>query len=112
MDKPDLKSYWSTNPLLETQIFGRSMSRNRFEALLAAFHLNDNTTNLPRDDPAHDKLFKIRPLVTHLQKRFQDAYSPKQNLSIDESMMPFHGRVSFKQFIPSKPIRYGIKMYM
>ncbi|KAL8582146.1 hypothetical protein ACOMHN_004065 [Nucella lapillus] len=111
VDKPDIKSYWSTNPYLKTPIFGKSMSRNRFEAILMAFHLNDNTQNLPRDDPGY-KLFKIQPLLSKLQDRFAAVYHPRQNLSIDESMMPWRGRVGFRQFIPSKPVRYGIKMYL
>ena len=27
-------------------------------------------------------------------------------------MVPWRGRVSFRIFIPSKPIRYGMKLYM
>lgn len=38
-------------------------------------------------------------------------YYPEEEIAVDESMMPWQGRVSFKQFIPSKPIRYGIKLY-
>lgn len=112
VDKPDIKSYWSTNPLLDTPIFRNSMSRNRFESILMVFHLVDNTANLPREDPDHDKLYKIRPPLSHLQSRFTEVYRPQQNLSIDESMMPWRGRVAFRQFIPSKPIRYGIKLYL
>ena len=87
--KPDVKSYWSTNPLIETPFFGKTMARNRFEAILMAFHLNDNNNNLPKDHPNYDKLFKVRPLITRLQEKFASTYVPKQNLAIDESMMPW-----------------------
>lgn len=30
---------------------------------------------------------------------------------IDESMVPFRGRLSFKQYIPNKTHRYGVKLY-
>ena len=33
-----------------------------------------------------------------------------QNPSIDESMVPYYGRQSAKQFICGKPIRFGYKM--
>lgn len=112
VQKPEIKSYWSTNPILATPFFNDSMSRNRFESILMAFHLNDNSKNLPRQHPDHDKIFKIRPLFDTLQERFGQVVEPHQQLAVDESMMPWRGRVEFRMFIPSKPIRYGLKMYM
>ena len=35
-----------------------------------------------------------------------------ENLSIDESMVPYFGRHSCKQFIRGKPIRFGYKIWM
>lgn len=32
-------------------------------------------------------------------------------MTIDEQLLPFRGRCSFKQYIPSKPARYGIKTF-
>lgn len=37
---------------------------------------------------------------------------PHQNLCIDESIIVFKGRLIFKQFIPSKRHRFGIKMFV
>lgn len=112
IEKPDIRSYWSVNPMLSTPFFGKCMSRNRFDSILTAFHVNDNTQNLPRNSENYDKVFKIRPLLTHMEGKFGSVYFPKQNISIDESMMPWRGRVEFRQFIPSKPIRYGLKLYL
>ena len=41
-----------------------------------------------------------------------NAYSPGKNLSMDESLVLFKGRLSFKQYISSKRARFGIKLYM
>lgn len=38
-------------------------------------------------------------------------YQPYQNITIDEQLFPFRGRCSFKQYIPSKPAKYGIKVF-
>ena len=46
-----------------------------------------------------------------LSEKFASAYYPDQNLSLDESMIPWRGRVSFRMYIPSKPTKYGIKIY-
>ena len=40
-----------------------------------------------------------------------DRYSPRKSLSIDESLVLFKGRLSFKQYISSKRARFGIKLY-
>ncbi|GFO48271.1 PiggyBac transposable element-derived protein 4-like [Plakobranchus ocellatus] len=62
-----------------------------------------------KGSPQYDTLFKIRPLYDHLNTRFPQVYYPEQQIAVDESMlMPFHGRVEFRQYLPSKPIKYGL----
>ena len=39
------------------------------------------------------------------------VYSPGKNLSMDESIVLFKGRLSFKQYIKTKRARFGIKLY-
>lgn len=46
------------------------------------------------------------------RKFFNDTFHPFQDLCIDESLMLYKGRLSFKQYIPSKRNRFGIKSYM
>jgi hypothetical protein len=33
-------------------------------------------------------------------------------VTIDEQMIPFRGRVSFRQYLPSKPDKYGMKLFL
>jgi len=42
---------------------------------------------LPRSSESVDKLFKIRPLIDHLNNIYKMLYNPSQNLSVDESML-------------------------
>ena len=44
-------------------------------------------------------------------ENFSAFFKPGQEMSVDEGMIAFKGRLSFRQYIPSKPIRYGIKFY-
>ena len=39
-------------------------------------------------------------------------YTPGVGCTVDESLLGFQGRCSFKQYIPNKPSKYGIKMYV
>ncbi|KAF2888589.1 hypothetical protein ILUMI_17584, partial [Ignelater luminosus] len=41
----------------------------------------------------------------------QDSYIPYENLTVDEQQLTSRGRCPFKQFIPSKPEKYGIKIW-
>ena len=38
-------------------------------------------------------------------------YIPGDNVIVDEQLIPFRGRVPFKQQMPSKPDKYGMKMW-
>ena len=111
VNKPQQRMYWSKRPVLYSSIFGQCMSRIRFEQIQTFLHLNDNTLQQDRNAPNVDKLHKIRPLITHMERKFASLYYPGKNLAVDESMMPWKGRLQFKQYIPSKPYRYGIKIY-
>ncbi len=66
----------------------------------------------PRDDPLHDKLFRIRPLLSLLNRQFATQYQPGQAVTVDEMMIAFTGRSSMKQYMPLKPVRRGFKIWV
>nr|BAF82022.1 piggyBac transposase Uribo2 [Xenopus tropicalis]BAF82023.1 piggyBac transposase Uribo2 [Xenopus tropicalis]BAF82024.1 piggyBac transposase Uribo2 [Xenopus tropicalis]BAF82025.1 piggyBac transposase Uribo2 [Xenopus tropicalis] len=106
-----LESYWDTTTVLSIPVFSATMSRNRYQLLLRFLHFNNNATAVPPDQPGHDRLHKLRPLIDSLSERFAAVYTPCQNICIDESLLLFKGRLQFRQYIPSKRARYGIKFY-
>ena len=109
--KPKLKDYWSTSNFISTQFSGSVMSRNRFTAILSNLHVNDNATYITRNEPGHDPMHKIRPFLDHLLTQFPASFSPHENLTIDEGLCGFRGRVIFRVYIKNKPDKYGIKMF-
>lgn len=59
-----------------------------------------------------DKMAKIRPIFDKMNDLFL-LFAPGENeLSIDESMIPYFGRYSCKQFIRGKPISFGFKAWV
>lgn len=58
-----------------------------------------------------DKLAPIRDVFDSFVEKCKTAYTPFQNVTIDEKLEAFRGRCSFRQYIPSKPNRYGLKIY-
>ena len=93
---------------LENTGFKTAIPLKRFRILNRYFHISD-----PRQENPTDKLTKIRPLInSKLENAFQNVYVPGKNLSIDEGLIKFNGRLSFKQYVPKKPNKFGIKVWM
>ena len=109
--KPNLTSYWSTDPSLSSPFFPSIMPRDRFLQILRYLHFADNT-QAPRARSADcNKLYKIQPFLDLLIPRFQQVYKPQRQLAIDETLIKFKGKVHFRQYLPMKPGRFGIKAF-
>ena len=50
--------------------------------------------------------------MEHLSSRVSAVCEPGKEVSIDEVMIPFKGRSSLKQYMPLKPVRRGIKVWV
>ena len=109
--KPVIEMYWSTDPLYVTPLFSSVMQRNRFSMLLKFFHLNDNTQEPKKEDPNRDRLYKLRPLIDHLFEAFQTVYTPGPSVAVDESSVMWKGCLHFRQYLPLKRARFGIKLF-
>jgi Transposase IS4 len=102
---PRTEMYWSQSfghPLIAS-IF----SRDRFKQLLRFFRVV-----APVDDAApRDPLPHIQSLAAKLNASFAAHSNPSQQLALDEAMAAFKGRSPIKQYIPSKPHKWGYKIY-
>lgn len=110
--KMNLKSYWSANSVTDTPLFTNTMSRDRYLSILRFLHFVNNDNAPDPNDTNRDKLWKIRPLLNILLPRFTAVYAPTQNLSLDETLIKFKGRVQFRQFLPLKRSRFGLKGFV
>jgi hypothetical protein len=52
----------------------------------------------------------MRNIFDKLNNVYAKYYSPTEHLAIDEITVLFEGRVIFKQYIPKKHKRFGIKI--
>lgn len=103
---PRLRDYWRTNRFLNLPI-RKYMSRDRYLIILRCLHFVENSRDLE-----NDRLYKVRPLLNFFNNKMDSVYSPDKNLSIDESMLLWRGRLSFRQYIKNKKHKYGIKFYL
>lgn len=105
---PTRNDYWRSSKRMFKTSFGSVMSRDRFNLIWRYLHFADNEapeTNTP------DKLQKVRPLITYLNNTFQAQYQPHGDVTVDESMVKFKGRLGFRQYMPAKPTKWGIKLW-
>ena len=82
------------------------MIRNRFCEIFQNLHFADN-----RKDDKTGKPFKMRPVIDHLNSKFSKVLSNNSEQSTDEHMMKFKGRSGMKQYIKSKPMKWGYKFW-
>ncbi|XP_036842833.1 uncharacterized protein LOC118965935 [Oncorhynchus mykiss] len=59
-----------------------------------------------------DKLAAIRGVWDKWVERLPVLYNPGPDVTVDEQLVPFRGRCPFRQNMPSKPAKYGIKSWV
>jgi len=88
---PRLEDYWKEDTLFPSHIISKLLSFRRFYLITKFLHVSD-----VRFEDAHDKLAKIRPLLTPLIANWRKYFYPQRELTIDERMIKFTGRLGFK----------------
>lgn len=116
---PEIPLYWQRKySLFEIADWNQHMNRDRFLAILRYLKFCDEEFDsqpqqvAPGQPPAQpDKLYKVRRFLDHLFPRYAAEWTGHQWLAIDEQMIPYRGRVGFRQFVANKPKRFGIKVW-
>lgn len=80
--------------------------------ILRYVHVADNSNALDWSDPGYDKLWKVRPLLDVVSQQSLELYAPYPQISVDESMIGTKSRLSFIQYMPKKPVKWGIKNWV
>ena len=57
-------------------------------------------------------MLKLGNFLPDLLQNFQKSISPGKFLAVDETLLKFKGRLNFRQYIPSKRARFGIKFFL
>ena len=76
--------------------------------LLINFCILWTTKELPEN---YDKFAKIEPIHAYLPEKFSTLYTPDRDISIDKLLLLWKGHTSWKQYIPSKCVRFVIKFF-
>ncbi|XP_031594040.1 piggyBac transposable element-derived protein 4-like [Oreochromis aureus] len=98
------ESLWSEKS--GRSIFRATMSHKRFRYISRAMRF-DNKLSRRHDD----KFAAFRQVWDLWTSRLIMLFNPDQDLTVDEQLVPFKGRCGFRQYMPKKPAKYGIKIW-
>ncbi|XP_078730671.1 uncharacterized protein LOC144945910 isoform X2 [Lampetra fluviatilis] len=110
-DLPRVWCYWSGNPALRCEWVSGTMTHTRYSKVSQYLHARNNVGTPARGQRGYDPIYKVRNVVEEVRANFSRHYSPRRELSVDEGMIPFKGRLFFKQHMPAKPTKWGVKVW-
>ena len=106
---PYLKDYWSQQFVCRVPFFGEVFTRKRFLQIFWMLHLETVSTS---DHSLRTRTQKVSNFLKYIDARFREHFIPGQNLSVDESVVGFKGKISFITYNPKKPTKWGIRVYV
>ncbi|KAI5646680.1 transposase IS4 domain-containing protein [Phthorimaea operculella] len=112
--KSRIEEYWnSARDIFSTPGFTAAMKYDRFVLLSKCLHFQDNDSFDSElvSTRAQARLFKVQPILDHLNNKFQQLYVLSQNVALDESLTMWKGRLDINQLIRNKTAKVGIKTY-
>ncbi|XP_015185948.1 PREDICTED: piggyBac transposable element-derived protein 4-like [Polistes dominula] len=101
-----LNEYWSTNPIYNFPFPRSKMSRKRFKLLLSNLHFSNNEAI-----QQNNRLGKVLLLLQILTDNYQQIFLPGPEIVVDETIVPWRGRLLFRQYIPTKSYKHGMKLF-
>ena len=87
-----------------------AMSQKRFTFIAYCLRFDDKLSREERKK--NDKLAPIREIFDMFIHACHSNYIPGFDCTVDESLLSFRGRCGFKQYIPNKSSKYGIKLFV
>lgn len=86
-----------------------TMSEKRFRFLLRCLRFDDIRDRETRK--VIDKLAPVREIFETIVHNFSAHFIPSEYVTVDEQLLSFRGRCQFRQYLPNKPSKYGIKTF-
>lgn len=108
-DFPSTEEYFRED-LVSCPPVRQTMTYSRYKKINQYFHVTDIFEPPNRQDENYDTLYKVRR-VLKINDTFKNYYKPQRDLAVDEAMIGFKGRFCLKQYMPKKPVKWGMKMW-
>lgn len=89
-------------------VFRATMSEKRFHHIGRALRFDDKLSRPRRNS---GKLAPISQIWDMWTRRLEMMFFPGREICVDEQLVPFRGRCGFRQYMPKKPSKYGLKIW-
>lgn len=106
---PRYAMYWKKDVMCSgPPIFCKEvMSRDRFLSIMKFLRFS-SVRQVRKNVPST----RIEPYLDMLRERCQWIMRPHKNVAVDEALILWKGRLSFRQFIKTKRSRFGVKVFL
>lgn len=105
-NKEHLSELWKP---IHLPLIRAAMPLDRFRMMLRVIRFDNDATRTSR--AATDKAAAIRDIWAMLNDNLRRNYKPGECITVDEQLYGYRGRTRFTQYMPSKPEKYGIKIF-
>uniref|UniRef100_A0A3B3ZAW1 PiggyBac transposable element-derived protein domain-containing protein n=1 Tax=Periophthalmus magnuspinnatus TaxID=409849 RepID=A0A3B3ZAW1_9GOBI len=116
MNLPKMTDYWRKQTIFEVPFPATVMPRDRFKSILSFFCISDSAedvhNDLARGTEDYDLLHHVQPLFDMLRTRCMAVYHPRQHISVHERMVATKARLSLKQYMRDRAIKWGLKFFV
>jgi hypothetical protein len=102
-----IKRLW--NKMYGPMMFRATMSEVRFKQILRFIRFDERETRSVRR--LKDKFAPLRSIWESVNNNLKKHFMPGTSVTVDEQLVGYKGRCPFKQYIPSKPDKYGMKIF-
>ncbi|KAG3009370.1 hypothetical protein PC129_g11375 [Phytophthora cactorum] len=109
--KKHIADHWSKaeRGVFPSGTFGSVIPRDRFKEISRFLHFADNSSS----QAAHDRAWKIRPVLSTMEQTFMAGYFFGRHIAIDEGMLPSRNRHNpTRTYLKDKPHEWGSRCVM
>jgi hypothetical protein len=92
------------------KVFYQTMSLHRMRELSQKLRFDSKDERIARR--RNEKMAPIRDFFNLFVLQLPKYFKPFDSVTIDEQLVAFRGRCSFRQYMPNKPAKYGLKYFM
>ncbi|MGH0147644.1 UNVERIFIED_CONTAM: hypothetical protein FKN15_035645 [Acipenser sinensis] len=82
---PGKRFYWESGGDMQNELVYPAMRRELFVQIMRFIHCADNNKMDPKD-----RMWKLRPIMEMMKKRFISHFEPEQQLDFDECMVAYY----------------------
>jgi hypothetical protein len=110
---PNVKAYWTkSKEIFYCIIIAGLFTRKRFMTLNQCLHITDSSMYVVDNMSPHvNKMHQRKWLIDTIRKACKRQWNLGQYVTIDETMFKYKTYYPARQYMPKKPMKWGVKVW-